>query len=335
MPMPSTFRLALLLTAVGVIAGCATPPQPDGSAGSPPASVPKPAPVPEPPPPAPVPEPAPVAPVVPAGPVSAAQQQLAQKQAMAAVELLDAGNEDQARSDIQAALAADPNNRLAQSLLKQLTADPVATLGKESFAYTVRSTDTLSRIAGRFLNDIFAFYILARYNDIKVPKQVSTGQVLRIPGKAPAAGLDRDPPAPPSRPAATPTPPPPPPAPAPVAVPPPPPPPAAPAEPTPGVKAMRSAEAAERAGDLDRAMADYNRAAGLDQAGAAAKASEVRRKLVQKHSQIARSAFAKQDMDGSIRNWDRVLDLDPSNDAAKLERQRAVALKEKLKGLSK
>lgn len=98
---------------------------------------------------------------------------------------------------------------------------------------------------------------------------------------------------------------------------------------------LRAAEAAERSGDLDRAMAEYARAAGMNQVGAAAKATEMRRKLVQKYSQIARNAMAKQDLDGSIRNWDRVLELDSANDTAKLERQRAVTLKEKLRGLGK
>ncbi|MFG5409508.1 LysM domain-containing protein [Piscinibacter sakaiensis] len=117
---------------------------------------------------------------------------MAQKLAMAAVEMLEAGNEDQARQEISAALAADPANRLAQSLQRQITVDPQAALGRESFAYTVRPTDTLSRIAGRFLNDIFSFYLLARYNDIKVPRQVAAGQVIRIPGKAPPPGADRE-----------------------------------------------------------------------------------------------------------------------------------------------
>ena len=46
-------------------------------------------------------------------------------------------------------------------------------------------------------------------------------------------------------------------------------------------------------------------------------------------STAARTAFAKQDLDGSVRAWDRVLDIDPDNNTAKLERQRALALKEK------
>lgn len=281
-----------------------------------------------------MPDPAPVPAPIPTGPVSGAQQQQAQKLAMAAVEMLEGGNEDQARSELQSALATDPNNKLAQNLMRQITVDPVAMLGRESFSYTVRSTDTLSRIAGRFLNDIFSFYILARYNDIKVPRQVAAGQVLRIPGKAPPPGADREPPAPRPAPAPAPAPNPAPAPPAPTPAPNPPAPVAAPAEAA-GVGVMRAAEAAERAGDFDRAMAEYTRAAGMNQAAAAAKATEMRRKLVQKYSQIARNAMAKQDLDGSIRNWDKVLELDSANDTAKLERQRAVTLKEKLKGLGK
>ena len=338
MSLIPSMRLSLLAAAAAVLAGCATPPPPpppapqDAPTRAPAApgtgTDPAPTPPPEPPPP---PPPPPVS-----GPVSAAQQQQAQKLAMMAVEMLEGGKEDEAKAELQQALSTDPNNRLAQNLMRQITGDPIATLGRDSFQYTVRSTDTLSRIAGRFLNDIYAFYILARYNDIKVPRQVSAGQVLRIPGKAPPPGADRDPPArpsppPPPPPVAAPNPPPPPPP----ASPPPPPAPPVAAEPSPGVKAMRSAEAAERAGDLDRALVEYNRAAGLDQAGAAGKAGDVRRKLAQRHTQTARAAMAKQDLDASIRSWDRVLELEPGNDTAKLERQRAVALKEKLKGLGK
>lgn len=98
---------------------------------------------------------------------------------------------------------------------------------------------------------------------------------------------------------------------------------------------MRAGEAAEQAGDLDRALGEYNRAAGLDQPQAADKAAGVRRRLVNNHTQAARAAMAKQDLDGSIRSWDRVLTIDPGNDTARLERQRAVTLREKLQGIKK
>ena len=58
----------------------------------------------------------------------------ARKATFAAADLLEAGNEEQAKAELQRVLASDPNNKLAQNLLKQISADPVATLGRESFA---------------------------------------------------------------------------------------------------------------------------------------------------------------------------------------------------------
>ena len=120
----------------------------------------------------------------PVPPTPAAQQQ-AQKTALSAVDELEDGHEDEARSVLQRALALDPGNKLALSLMRQLGTDPVTLLGRESFSYTVKAGESLSKIAGRFLGDIYLFYGLARYNDIKVPKQVGGGQVIRVPGKAP------------------------------------------------------------------------------------------------------------------------------------------------------
>ena len=174
---------------------------------------------------------------------------------------------------VQRALVADPNNRLAQSLLKQIQADPLATLGRESFVYRVQPGESLSRIAQRFLGDIHQFYILARYNDIKVPRQLQGGQVIRIPGKAP-----------------------PPPAPSPIKGPPTPPapPPAA-------------------------SQADDGRAAQRE-----------RQTKINAATRAARVAFARQDLTNAIRNWDIVLELDPNNTNAQLERKKAVDLRDKL-----
>jgi tetratricopeptide (TPR) repeat protein len=241
--------------------------------------------------------------------------------ATGAADLLEAGNEEQAKADLERVLASDPGNKLAQNLLRQITADPVAVLGRESFPYTVRSSDTLSRIAGRFLGDIYSFYILARYNDIKIPRQVAGGQVIRIPGKAPPPGVLESEARKEKHAAPTP------------------PPPAAPAapaliEPSAGEKALQTAEAAERRGDVERAYADYRTATGGELSNEAlAKAEQLRRRLVNRYTLAARGAFAKQDLDGSIRHWDRVLQLDAGNDTARLEQQKARALKEKIKSL--
>ncbi|RQP25390.1 LysM peptidoglycan-binding domain-containing protein [Piscinibacter terrae] len=307
----STHRLAALFAAAGLLAACQQVPT---------AQAPQ-----QPPAPAPAPgnaEPESQRPVTPAAPASPATQQQATKIAVAAAVMLENGHEEQAKSELQRALAADPNNKLALNLMRQITADPVATLGRESFAYTVRPNDSMSSIAGRFMGDIYSFYILARYNSIAVPKQVSGGQVLRIPGKAPPPSVMRE------TAKAEPAPPPPPPPPPAVPAPPPP-----PAEPTPGERAMRAGALAQKSGDFERALAEYSKAATLDQPGAEGKATEVRKQLVSRYTLNARTAFAKQDLDGAIRSWERVLAVDPNNETAKLERQRALSLKEKVKGL--
>ena len=102
-----------------------------------------------------------------------------------AIEFLQAGQEEQAEQELKRVLLGDPNNRHALSLLKQLKDDPIATLGRESFAYRVQPGESLSRIAQRFLGDVQQFYILARYNNLKVPRTLAEGQTIRVPGKAP------------------------------------------------------------------------------------------------------------------------------------------------------
>ncbi len=193
-------RLSLLSMAVagaGWLAACSTP---QGSA-PPPAPAPVAAPVP-----APVVAPAPVAPAEPA-PAAPANAQQAQRLANAAAELLEVGNEEQALAEIQRALQADPANRLAQSLLKQIQTDPQTLLGREYFTYRVEPGESLSRIAGRFLKDVHLFYALARFNDIKIPRQLQGGQLIKVPGKQPPpVAPPPPPPAPP--PAAPPAPPP-------------------------------------------------------------------------------------------------------------------------------
>ena len=325
-------RSALLFLIASVLSACDTPP-PAPAVREPAPSAPREAA------PAPAPASAPAAVIVaPTGPVTPAAQQQAQKIALATAELLESGNEEQARTELKRALGLDPQNKLAQNLTRQMAADPATALGRESFAYTMRPSDTLSRLAGRFLGDVYAFYILARYNDIKVPKQVSSGQVIRIPGKAPPPGSVAANPPPPAEPVPRASPPPPPARPASVPAPaaaPAPAPAAAPQAPelTPGERAMRNAASAERAADLPRARIEYLKAASFNQPGAAAKAEQLRTQLISRYSLNARSALARQDLDGAIANWQRVLDLDPENPTARLEIERARGLKDKLKNV--
>jgi tetratricopeptide (TPR) repeat protein len=193
-----------------------------------------------------------------------------------AIEHLEAGQEALAEAELKRVLQADPSNRLAQSLLQQIKDDPQAVLGRESFSYKVLPGESLSKIAQRFMNDVHQFYILARYNNIKVPRSLAGGQTIRVPGKAPPPGSLQA-----VAPAVTPV----------VNVPPP----AAP-EPAPNAVSPEKARA----------------------------------EAVARHTRNARSAFAKQDLDAAIRSWDEVLKLDPDNRIAILEKDKVVALKDKL-----
>lgn len=171
-------HLALTL-ALGLLSACAQLPKPPSPAETP-AVAPVPVPATEPAPAAPPsPEPATQAPTL-------SNPQEVQKAITAAIELLQAGQEEPAEAELKRVLQIEPGNRQAQSLLRQMRDDPIATLGRESFAYRVQPGESLSRIAQRFLNDLQQFYILARYNNIKVPRTLAEGQTIRIPGKAPA-----------------------------------------------------------------------------------------------------------------------------------------------------
>ncbi len=154
-----------------ILAGCATapPPQPATPQPTPSDSARSDAP------PAPPPTPRP--------PPSVAEQQQANKTALRVADLLEAGNEVDARAEIDRALALDPNNKLALNFQRQMTVDPRATLGEESYPYTVKPGDSLSVIAKAVYGDAGRWPEIfeANKNLIKDPKLIRPGQVLQIP----------------------------------------------------------------------------------------------------------------------------------------------------------
>ena len=107
-----------------------------------------------------------------------------------AVGLLEVGEEAHAKTELVAYLAEEPRGKLANKLLPQIDADPQEffqeAYGSESFLYKMRTGDSLSTVAKRFLGDAMLFHVLARYNGIKNPRAMKAGQVIRIPGKPPA-----------------------------------------------------------------------------------------------------------------------------------------------------
>lgn len=221
-----------------------------------------------------------------------------QRSMTAALEALEGGKEDVAEIELRKILLHDPNHRQSLSLMRQIKEDPVALLGRESFVYRVQQGETLSRIAQRFMNDLQLFYALARYNGIKVPRALAGGQSIRVPGRAPLPGS-----ASPSPAAALPTP-----------IPP---------------AVTTTATPAAAAGD-GRITTTTTATPEATAEASAARASRQKAESVAKLTRQARTAFAKQDLDAAIKAWDGVLELEPENRTAVLERQKVVGLKEKL-----
>lgn len=277
-------RTAAIALGIAIVGGCATP-QPESTApvqlkpevvASEPEAV------------APKLEPPQSARPAPGSPEARTQAQQLLRQA---IESLSEGDEEKARSELQEIRELEPDNKQAACLMKGITADPVTALGNQSKPYTVRRGESLYSIARRALNDSCEFWLLARYNNIKVPKQLRDGQVIRIPGKVALA--------PPAAPAAKPVPG------SPAKAPKPPAP--APAE-TSVVK-----EPAQPAGPSKEEIA--------------------RQEAIQQHHRNAQAAFRRQDLSTAIQEWDRVLELDPSNGLAQARRQEALDMSRRLKEL--
>ena len=94
---------------------------------------------------------------------------------------LDTGRLDQAETALLSIIDQRPNSRLALRFLEQLQSDPIELMGSEYDVVTVQPGDSLSSIAARELGDAMQFFALARYNQIRVPRRMSSGIDIRIP----------------------------------------------------------------------------------------------------------------------------------------------------------
>jgi len=287
-------RVVVVLAACTIAGSCAQQPKVEPP---PPAPAPPPVVAPAPPP---QPSPPPAKPSLPPDfpqPGTAAAKTKAQTLVKQASELLNQGEEDKAKIAVEQAATLDPDNKSAACLLRGIRADPVGTLGRESTSYTVRPGDTLGSIAKRALGDTCEFYLLARYNQIRVPGQLAVGQVIRIPGKVP---LPEE--------VARPTP--------------------APRTPTPRAPEPTKPEPPQVATPSPPS-------APPDAAPPTLSDAEKTRALIEQHYRNGQAAYSRQDLSTAIREWDRVLELDPGNELAKARREQAVALQKRLKELPK
>jgi tetratricopeptide (TPR) repeat protein len=303
---------AAAIAIVALMAGCATPPPaaPAAPAATAPAEA--------------APAPAPAAPEL--TPAQAKAQ--AQKLALEAVDKLQNGDEATARQLLTQAQTLDASNEIARKMSEQINADAQKELGSQFFRYTVQRDDSLSKLAQQYLGDRFRFYILAKYNDIANPSRLAAGEVIKIPGKAQPAPAPTvapaKPPAPPTE-AAEPAP-----APVPAVAAPAP----APAPPpmSPVATLLQKGRQLEANGDLQGAYGAFNEAVALAPGNrdAVLQRDAAKAALIRSYDREATQAFQRQNLDLAISKWDQLLALDPSNQKAKLERERALELKKRL-----
>jgi tetratricopeptide (TPR) repeat protein len=235
---------------------------------------------------------------------------------------------------LEQAQLLDPSYDLPRRLLQQIFSDPQRDYGTQSFNYRVERGDTLATIAQRFLNDKYLFYALAKYNDIKVPKNLTVGQTIRIWGKPPRVAPPKvaavesalEPKiAEPPRAAVEP----------PAKAPEPPPVPEVPkvsparAE---ADKLVAQGQRAQQAGKAEAAVAAYDAAARRDPShpDAARLAASARKEQAALLNKEATAEFSRQNLCTAISLWNRVIELDPEQKLAPMKRAQALELREKL-----
>jgi len=216
-----------------------------------------------------------------------------QKLAQDAHDLLQKGEESTAQEGLERALWLDPNNELARKLIAQIRTDAHKELGATSFAYTVQPDDTLSKLAQRFLNDRYRFYILAKYNDMRVPNKLATGQTIRIPGTEPkTAAVSKSPMRTIEQPG----------------------------------KYVESPKAIEP----PKSVKEHEPSSPSQPSVAAESESSKQQATIQRYLREAEIAYRRQDLNTAIQKWDQVLRLSPNNQQAKLKRENAIRLKENI-----
>lgn len=109
-----------------------------------------------------------------------------------AVKDLETGQSGQAKAELNQYVIDSPeSNKRAQALLAQIDTPIENYFPPENFSVTVGTGETLSTLAQTFLGDALKFYVLARYNGIANPSQVSVGQTVKIP-RTPATLAAKD-----------------------------------------------------------------------------------------------------------------------------------------------
>lgn len=227
---------------------------------------------------------------------------------------LQHGRYSEGEAALRAYLAAHPKDRLAQSMLRQLTADPQRTLGPVGSTHVVQAGESYSTLAKRYLGDARLFLILARYNQSTQPALLRAGEKLRLPASRRQAG---DVAAEAVGGAAKPE---------------------RPQTESPAARSQRLQRESLQllgAGQETQALARLDAALAADPGLASdrAGAEALRQRVVASCHQRAIVLYRDQKLEPAIALWDRVLAVEPSYEPALAYRARALELQRRLKQL--
>ncbi len=215
------------------------------------------------------------------------------------LQLLQEGEEMDAHALVLDRLDEAPDDERALDLREQIEEPPEEVLGADYFIHEVETGESLAMLADRYLGEPDRFYILARYNDIDVPRRLAVGAELRIPDWYADAPREGDPEAEAEREAE---------------------------------RAMKRAEVALEAGDKRAAKAAFQDVLTVDP-----EHEEARREVERLREELAldlhREAvllYRNEELDPAIELWDEALELDPDFDRARDYRGRAEELRSRL-----
>lgn len=109
----------------------------------------------------------------------------------AALQLLQDGQAQQADAELQNLLKDFPDSKPARDLVAQIETPLDKLFPSENFRVTLAKDESLSSLAKTYLGDAMSFYALARYNTIAVPAKVYAGQSIKIPSTAHALAAEK------------------------------------------------------------------------------------------------------------------------------------------------
>jgi len=95
--------------------------------------------------------------------------------------MLEDGDEVTARAELVAYVRASDNSLTGRSLLKQIDTPPEEFFPAEFREVILRKDQSLSNIAKTYLGSALQFHALAKYNGIKQPGRMFPGQIVKVP----------------------------------------------------------------------------------------------------------------------------------------------------------